>query len=544
MKKINVDVLVVGSGIAGLYVALQLAAQYEVLLVTKSKVQASNSAKAQGGVAVALREDDGPHMHMQDTLECGCHLNDQEAVRLLTQKSRQVIQNLIDYGVPFDRDEKGKLLLCKEGFHRVSRIIHAGGDATGLAITTTLANRALSCKNITVMEDAFVEELVTSERICTGALINHEGQYVHVVAPHTVLANGGCGHLFEETTNVFESTGDGMALAYRAGATLVDMEFVQFHPTALATNDYPKALISEAVRGEGATLINSTGQAFMKNYHQWADLAPRDVVARAIFAEQLKGNDIYLDISEITAEFNTRFPTIYKTCLQKGVDLKEGKIPITPAAHFMMGGVQTDLDGRTTVEGLFACGEVACTGVHGANRLASNSLLEGLVFAKQISDFIHSQMNEKKRSFSKINTSIFHNKTVSNRLASNLTSNLATKITSKRQGSFKIENDLMIQHKASIALKRIMWKYAGIVRTEVGLQKALALITQWQREWAHEHPVWGNMGQVAELITRAALQREESRGAHYREDYPAQKPDWQNKRLKWRKHQYEHIVSR
>lgn len=529
MKMSTCDVLVVGSGIAGLYTALKLSDQAHVFLVTKSELKDSNSSKAQGGIAVAVDEEDSPQKHFQDTIVCGVGLSDPLAVRLITEKSKDILKDLITMGVLFDQTQDQRLALGKEGFHSMSRIVHAGGDSTGKVMVDTLVRKVKDQKNITIWEHAFVENLITVENICYGAVFFHKGTHIAVRSQAVVLANGGGGQLYTETTNVLPITGDGFALAYRAGAELADMEFVQFHPTALATDDHPKPLISEAVRGAGAVLVDERGRAFMQDYHSWGDLAPRDVVSRAIFEEMNQGRTVYLDVTAIGQGFPERFPQIYRSCIERGIDPVREWIPVTPAVHFMMGGVQTDLEGKTSVAGLYACGETACTGVHGANRLASNSLLEGFVFGAQIAQSIKTE--KSKAEFLQLED------------ASSYRGNLKH-LQVKYTAAHYVRSELdILAHPNTHKLKEHMWQYAGIVRHEQGLTHLLIQLERWQQTWAKEHPVWENMCTTATAIVQAALSRTESRGGHYRSDYPETENRWEHKRTHWRKGHEHHLVT-
>lgn len=512
MKSIHSDFLVIGSGVAGLYTALKLQRFGQVVLITKAEKDQNNSAKAQGGIAVALSAEDSPEKHVTDTLATGCGLSETAPVEIITQAGKEILQDLIRMGVPFDRNGDDSLKLGREGHHSVSRIVHALGDATGYAMVRTLLEETLHTNGITILEHTFAEELIVRDNHCYGAVVYTGEEHLAIYAGAVILASGGCGQLYERTTNVIYSTGDGYALAYRAGAELADMEFVQFHPTALATDENPNILISEAVRGDGAVLINDRGEAFMPRYHPWADLAPRDIVSRAIFQEVSEGKQIFLDTTKVT-NFAERFPQIYKSCLDRGMDPSLHPVPVSPAAHFMMGGVRTDLWGRTRIKGLYACGEVACTGVHGANRLASNSLLEGFVFAARVAEAASSE------------------RTSSTELQSEASSYLMQPRFS--QEIYRQTGDLIINHLATKELKEQMARYAGIIRSKSGLEQAEQFVDTWTKKWGAQHPVWENMGQTAALIVRSALYREESRGAHFRSDFPDSLEAWQEKRTVW-----------
>ncbi|HEV3231926.1 MAG TPA: L-aspartate oxidase, partial [Candidatus Dormibacteraeota bacterium] len=390
------DFVVVGSGIAGSFAALHAARAGRVLLLTKTAMEESNSFYAQGGIAAALGGDDSPESHFRDTIEVGRGLCDENAVRILTEEGPTRIRELVALGVRFDRDDgdpqpegpdpRGpRLALGREAAHSHARIVHAGGDTTGAEIQRGL-HQALRDADVATREGHTVLRLLVEGGRCVGLLAEAGGEIVEYPASAVILAAGGAGRLFGNTTNPPTANGDGAALAYEAGAELADLEFFQFHPTALRKDGAPSFLISEAVRGEGAVLRNAAGERFLAERHPQAELAPRDVVAREIWAEMARtGADaVFLDLSALPADrMRGRFPQIYATCLRLGIDITRDLVPVAPAAHYMMGGVRTDLDGATSLPGLFACGEVACAGVHGANRLASNSLLESVVFSRR-----------------------------------------------------------------------------------------------------------------------------------------------------------------
>jgi len=385
------DVLIIGSGIAGLYTALNLSSEKRILLLTKNTVTECNSNLAQGGIAAAMTEDDY-QLHMLDTMEAGNYHNLPEAVQVIVQESRENILRLIELGVFFDRNETGELICTREGGHSKSRILHAK-DATGKEIMRALSDLALRTENIKVMEYTQAIDLITDTKGCRGAVIWHQDAIRTVFAGHVVLATGGIGQLYQHTTNSLIASGDGIAMAYRAGAQISDMEFIQFHPTALYSPNYDRNfLISEAVRGEGGILRNESGVAFMEDVHPRKDLAPRDVVAREILQQmQLSGKPfVYLDVTHLDGEYiQERFPNIFERCLLEGIDITKEYIPICPVEHYLMGGVVADLSGATSLPNLYACGEVSKTGTHGANRLASNSLLEAIVFGRRIARHIN-----------------------------------------------------------------------------------------------------------------------------------------------------------
>lgn len=364
MKQLATDFVVVGSGLAGLQTAWQLAQYGEVLLFTGAEEEAGNSFRAQGGIAAAVGKEDSPDLHREDTLRTGAGMCNEHAVDVLVKEGPHVVEGLYKLGIPFDRTETG-WALGREGSHSVSRILHASGDATGAVMVQTLLEHIRKHSRIQILAHTRVTDLVAEEGECYGVLATNGQEDMVCSARAVVLATGGCGQVFRYTTNDPMITGDGLAMAYRAGAVLRDMEFIQFHPTALAVEQNPMFLISEAVRGEGGILINDDGEAFMERYHDWKDLAPRDVVARAIYQEMQEGRKVFLDGRRLQCTFSERFPTIYAHCLANGIDPERDPIPVTPVAHFLMGGIQTDTFGRSTVHRLFAVGEVACTGVHG-----------------------------------------------------------------------------------------------------------------------------------------------------------------------------------
>ncbi len=389
-ERLRTRFLVVGSGIAGLHTAWRAAEDGNVILLTKRSLFDSATAYAQGGIAAALGAGDSPALHRRDTLAAGAALCDREAVEVLVEEGPARVQELFAAGARFDLAPGGRFKLGREAAHSRNRIVHAHGDQTGAEVARTLIERVRQSQHVEVIESARVLDLIVHSDECLGVRASVSGRPVEIIADATVLATGGCGQVYRYTTNPVVATGDGYAIAWRAGVRLIDMEFVQFHPTALDTPENPLALISEAVRGEGAVLRNDRGERFMKKRHRLADLAPRDIVAREIFREQRparpggKPRRVSLDATALGDTFTQRFPGIFALCEARGIDPRRDLIPVTPAAHYMMGGIVTDLAGRTSMTRLYACGEVSRTGVHGANRLASNSLLEGLVFAERV----------------------------------------------------------------------------------------------------------------------------------------------------------------
>jgi L-aspartate oxidase len=493
----NPDFLVVGAGVAGLRAAIELAEAGEVLVVAKDTLQESSSEYAQGGIAAALNDDDEVELHEQDTLIAGDGLSDREAVHALVDDGPRAIEQLIEWGAAFDR-VGGKLQFAREGAHSRNRVLHANGDSTGHEIARTLHEKAASLPNIRFQSFSAITDLLVENGEIAGAIACDERgkRSLKIRARATLLATGGLGHVFLETTNPDVATGDGVAVAYRAGAEISDIEFVQFHPTALHVEGAPRFLLSEALRGDGAYLRNGAGERFMARYDKREELAPRDVVSRSIVAELKRTGEphVYLDLTHLDGEYlKKRFPRIYETCLRFGIDFTLKPVPVHPAAHYAMGGVRTDLEGRTTLGRLFAAGEAACTGVHGANRLASNSLLEGVVFGARAGSAMRGLASAP------------------------LLEGVAPASSFPRQ--------------SADALRRIAWNQCGLVRSATSLSKAIADLTDGG-DAAMAHPRRGdferrNIREVALLVARCGLAREESRGGHYREDFPAPRPEFQ-----------------
>jgi len=495
------QIVVVGSGVAGLVAALELSQRHDVTLVTKARLAESNTRYAQGGIAAVMFEDDTIAGHIQDTLQAGAGLCDREAVEILCKEGPARIRDLIGIGVAFDR-KNGRFAQGLEGAHSYPRVLHAGGDATGLAIETALIH-AIREAPIDVLEHTFACDLLMQEGRAAGLrILDDKGNLRTLAADAVVLASGGAGNLYPYTTNPSVATGDGVALAFRAGALLGDVEFYQFHPTALAAPG--NFLISEAVRGAGAVLRAEDGTRFMQKLNPLAELAPRDIVARGI-AEQMRAQDgkpVMLDATALGAEYlSERFPTIDAACRRLGLDWSVRPVPVTPAAHYWMGGVRTDLDGRTSIPGLFAVGEVACTGVHGANRLASNSLLESVVFAWRVAALL----NESAGAFREARQSDADSSYV---------------FLDQVAGSVPVSRP---------ELQELMWNSAGIYRNEAGLRSGLAQLEQWCVPGdSVEARETVNMLLLAKAVLTAALERQESRGAHFREDFPEASPALQH----------------
>ncbi len=497
------DFVVIGSGIAGLRAAIELAPVGRVLILTKAEPTESNTGHAQGGIAVALGEDDSPHLHAADTIKAGDGLCDEAAVRVLVEQGPPYVQELIDWGTKFDREADGSLSRGREAAHSVRRVLHAG-DATGREIARVLWTRVSHLKSVETANHALVTELLVEQDRCVGVRFYDQlGFPRDALAKSTLLATGGAGQVFRHTTNPRVATGDGVALGFHAGARVADLEFVQFHPTALNVPGAPRFLISEALRGDGGRLINGRGQAFMTRYHPDGDLAPRDVVARSIMREMdMTGGSVFLSLSHLDADYVVRrFPTIADMCRQVGLDLARDPIPVSPAAHYVMGGVDTDRWGRTSLPGLLAAGEVACTGVHGANRLASNSLLEGLVFGARAA----AAMQQPPA-------------------AAPLGSDRRDAAAPRRRSSVG-RSPL-----TTTEVRDLMWKSVGLFRTREGMEDAVAKLEAsyaahrdaLANARADDGDAWKqfNLVTVARLIARAALRRLESRGAHYRADFP------------------------
>jgi len=498
------DVVIIGSGIAGVYTALSSPRNARILIITKEAMEVNNSVLAQGGIAVSLDQNDSPELHFKDTINAGAGLCDETAVKALVNEAAENIATLCLYGVNFDRDEGRMLALTREGAHSMNRIIHTG-DATGKEVCDTLVRAVSTLNNVTIREQTFAIDILTENGECMGVLTSNEDgtELKAYYAPVVVCASGGYGQLYSRTTNPEVATGDGAALALRAGAELMDMEFVQFHPTVLFHPENQNFLISEAVRGEGAVLRNNKGERFMENYHPMKELAPRDVVSRAIFQEMQKTGTthVFLDIAYKDKEFlKNRFPTIFNKCLSYGIDISKDFIPVAPCQHYSMGGIRTDEWGKTRIPGFYAVGEAACNGIHGANRLASNSLLEGLVFGKRIGRLIQENIDKIK-----------------------IREGFRPRIRFIKEKTVKDIDFYGIKKK----LQEIMTSNVGIIRSEESLREAMKIISEMRSEVEGAGVVHTsqmevvNMLTLAELVVKAAILRQESRGAHYRTDYPA-----------------------
>ena len=487
------EVVIVGGGLAGLFCALKLSPRPVTILTAAPLGDGASTAWAQGGVAAAVAEGDTPEAHARDTIAAGAGLVDKTVALAMAREAPDRIRDLLAYGVPFDKDLEGRLTVGREAAHSARRIVHVRGDQAGAAIMAALVAALRNTPSIRVREGYVAEDLITAGRSITGVRARGaDGQLINIPARAVVLASGGLGHLFAVTTNPNEARGHGLAIAARAGAVIADPEFVQFHPTAIEIGRDPAPLATEAIRGEGATLVNKAGERFMLRIHPEAELAPRDIVARGVFAQIAAGRGAFLDVREaIGASFADRFPGVYAYCRSAGIDPARGLIPVAPAAHYHMGGVLTDARGRTSLHGLWAAGEVASTGAHGANRLASNSLLEAVVYAARIAEDIAASSPVARRAWH----------------ASEVTGPpVRTAAPGLEQG-----------------LRRLMSDHVGVVRTRDGLTHALGEIARMERVWSRM-PQLRNMATAALLVAAAALQREESRGGHYRSDYPNPDP--------------------
>ncbi len=501
---LETDFVVIGSGIAGLRAAITLAeSSARVTVLTKDKTSESNTEYAQGGVAVVLSDDDNAELHEEDTLVAGAGLCDAEAVEILVTEGTKYIQELINWGTEFDR-EGGRLVFTQEAAHSRRRILHAHGDSTGKEIVRALIARARQEKSIVLMPFANTESLIIADERCIGVRFLDPILKAprEIFAKSVILCTGGAGQLFLHTTNPSVATGDGMAMAYLAGAEMADMEFVQFHPTALSLDNAPRFLLSEAMRGEGGILRNAQGERFMSRYDERLELAPRDIVSRSIVAEMRRTGtrNVFLDMTAMEEEFlKERFPKIYETCKFYNLNIAKDLLPVSPASHYCMGGVRTDLHGRSSIKGLYAAGEIACAGVHGANRLASNSLLEGLVFGARAGKAMIQDSSKFKARSSKLKDE-----------------NPKSKIQNPKSEG--------ISTAVRKRVKRVMWERVGILRDKEGLKRALREFEQISE--ANLGTSSRNFVSVAILVTKAALWREESRGGHFRTDFPEREESW------------------
>jgi len=517
--ELRTDFLIIGSGIAGLSFALNAAREGSVAIITKKEHTESNTNYAQGGIASVVAPNDSFDLHIRDTLNAGAGLCHSDAVTLIVREGPRMVENLMRWGVAFTKKSGGKLALGREGGHSKNRIVHAA-DLTGREIEHVLGENVQASERIAVYENHIAIDLITEHHLlgiqeeqrehvtCWGAyaLDTKTGQVKKFLAKIILLATGGAGQIYLHTTNPSIATGDGIAMVYRAGGAVGNLEFMQFHPTSLYHPDGQSFLISEAVRGYGGHLITRKGERFMERYHEMGSLAPRDIVARAIDHEMKRSGEpcVYLDVTgKDPEETKARFPNIFRKCLSLGMDLTRDPIPVVPAAHYMCGGVRTDLWGRTAIRGLYACGEVAFTGVHGANRLASNSLLEALVFSERAYRDVVEALQENRSSFPNVPEW-------------------------NEEDTFNTEEWVIMAHDRE-EIRRLMWDYVGIVRSNFRLKRAqrrIRLISEEVEAFYRRTKVTNdlielrNVATVAELIVRSALMRKESRGLHYTTDYP------------------------
>ncbi|HUU89796.1 MAG TPA: L-aspartate oxidase [Phycisphaerae bacterium] len=506
LPQVFTDVLIIGSGVAALRAAIEAAGPLHVTVLTKSDLTESNSYYAQGGIAAAVARHDSVGSHMADTVATGCGLSDEAIVRKVVEAAPECIRELVDWGADFDTVE-GQISVGREGGHSAPRIVHARGDETGKEITTTLLDRAVRADSIDLRDRTFVVDLLMVDGAAVGALAWHAQRGMLIVrARRTVLATGGLGRIYRESTNPDVATGDGLAMAYRAGAVLSDLEFVQFHPTTLYIAGASRHLISETVRGEGGRLVDKAGSAFMHAYHEMADLAPRDVVSRAILDHMRRtgATNVFLDLTAFGAGVCERFPGIAKACAQFDIDISCDRIPVRPSAHYMVGGVRVDALGRTSLRHLYACGEASSTWLHGANRLGSNSLLEGLVYGRIVGSRILEDLTGGASG---------------DDAAGGAPERVRSDVSRSTRGELHLPD-------VRESLRSLMWRYVGIVRNEEDLTEADALIEFWQSyvlDKVFDRPSgWElqNTLTIGRLMAHAAALRTETRGVHYRSDYP------------------------
>ncbi|MDR0819447.1 MAG: L-aspartate oxidase [Oscillospiraceae bacterium] len=505
-SQVETDVLVVGAGLAGLYTAMNIDRTKSVTILSKESIDLSSSWLAQGGIAAAIKTGDTPEFHYDDTQVAGADLCDPKATQVLVEEGPAAIEDLRKLAVPFDLNAEGDLMVTREGGHHQNRIVHAGGDATGRETVKVLSPLVMAQPNVTGAEQSMLVDILTdADGVCGAVIRSKNDDYVICKTRSIVIATGGIGQVFLISTNPYVATGDGLAAAIRAGAETKDLEFVQFHPTGLfdRTGTYGTRafLISEAMRGEGALLKNRAGERFMANQHELAELAPRDIVARAILSEINRTGDtsVFLDVTHLTREFlESRFPTIFNECLSRGIDISKDWIPVAPVHHYMMGGIRTDIDAESTIPGLYAVGEAACTGVHGANRLASNSMLECLVFGRRAAMHINAESRERK--------------------AESINLDALPKPVSA-PGSVKLDNKALDEIRHNIQL--LMHANVGAVKTLDGMENTSGIITAMLMtlesgyDPSRKYLEVLNIATVALAITNASIERKESVGSHY-----------------------------
>lgn len=500
ISTLQYDVVIIGSGIAGIYTALNIDPKLKCAIINKGEIWSGSSYYAQGGIAAVISKEDSSIIHIEDTLAAGAGVCDRKAVEVLVNEGPDAIKRLIEMNVPFDVNSEGELLITKEGGHRERRIVHCGGDATGRETTRRLYEIARTRENIVFYHETSLIDVITGDDGAAGVLVKHYNDFIQIYSPNVILCTGGIGQIYNYTTNPVGAVGDGVAAAQRAGAVIENMEMVQFHPTTLIPQYESNRLflISEAVRGEGAILKNRFNESFMQGVHPMADLAPRDIVTREILKDLKRTGDscVYLDVSSMTTEFFiTRFPTIYEECKKFNINVTEDKIPVRPAQHYHMGGIKTDLNGKTSVDGLFSCGESACTGIHGANRLASNSVLECLVFGRRCAEYINNRDTAGIKFKPYINNDIYNRS-----------------VDSYQIYGFKSE------------IKTIMSLYAGAVKKIDGLlfaQERINKIAGYLETMDHrakDSAELYNMTHTAKMVVESALMRKENVGAHYIEE--------------------------
>ncbi|MEK1891464.1 MAG: L-aspartate oxidase [Phyllobacterium sp.] len=493
-------VIIIGGGLAGLFCALKLAPRPVTVLAAAPIGRGASSAWAQAGIAAAVSEGDTIEKHVADTVAAGDGIVDESIARLMASEAAARVHDLLGYGVPFDRDLEGRLQVSREAAHSESRIVRVRGDMAGRAIMQALVKTVEATPSIRVMEGYVVEDIVTANGSVKGVIARSEagrGPQVRLASSTVVIATGGIGHLYAVTTNPSEARGEGIGMAARAGAMMADMEFVQFHPTAINVDKDPAPLATEALRGHGATLINSAGERFMLKIDPDGELAPRDVVARGIYAEVMSGRGAWLDCTKaVGASFAEEFPTVYKYCRDAGIDPVVEPIPVVPAAHYFMGGILTDAEGRTSIDGLWACGECTSTGAHGANRLASNSLLEAVVFSARIAASIGNTGHQVEGDWSK---------------------------GSVDRDSLAADSDTP----EMTCLRKTMSASFGVIRKRADMLEGLKTILELEK--TNRDPAFRNVLATAKLVAVSALRREESRGGHFRTDYPEKRPEWQHR---------------